>query len=392
MMKFSGMQKVALVVGVALVAGLVVLLLPSPLPVDIGVVGRSSLQVTLEGEGVSRVRERFVVSSPVNGKLERISLRAGDEISRGMIVARVTPPPLNRQESEEARSRSSSAEALLESARAAESRVMVDLEQARKQHERYKRLFSKGAVLAEVYEESVRQAETLERELRLRSFNVRSATFELRALQTLIGNMTGTESIEVFSPGEGVVLRVLQESERVVSAGTPLVEIGDTSMRELVIDLLSSEAVGVAPGMKVEVFHWGGEGVLNGTVRTVEPSAFTKVSALGIEEQRVNIVIDLHDREERLGDNYRVEARIVLWEDDEVLQVPVSALFRVDDEWNVFRLQDGRARRVPVRIGKRATYAAEVLDGLEAGDEVVLHPSNELEDGMRVVESIRDRQ
>lgn len=371
--------------GTAVVIGLLVLLLmPSPLVVGTEEVRRSRLQVTLEGEGASRVREHFMVSAPAHGKFMRIGLDEGDRIEKGDLVAVLVPPPLNSREYEETESRISSAAALLEAARKSYQQVTVDLEQADRQLGRYKKLYERGAVSRESLEEVQRHADVLRSELGAAASRVESAGYDLKALQAVLESDSSRSGFGVVAPESGVVLRVLETSERVVAAGTPLVEIGNPADVELVVDVLSSDAVGVLPGMRVEIMDWGGDMVLAGIVRRVEPAAFTKVSALGIEEKRVNVIIDLRDDVTGLGDNYRVQARIILWEGDNVLQVPVSSLFRGNDGWAVFRVRDGRAHVTPVDIGRRGTYYAEVVGGLSEGDQVVVHPTNDLQDGMRV--------
>ena len=211
-----------------------------------------------------------------------------------------------------------------------------------------------------------------------------SARYELKAARSLIVKSDSGNTIDVLAPDSGKVLRIYEKSERVVPAGTPLIEVGDPDDIEVVIDVLSSDAVRAEPGMSVLVEEWGGGAALSGVVRIVEPAAFTKISALGIEEKRVNIIVDLEKPEARLGDNYRVQARIILWQEDDILQVPVSSIFRGEEGWNDFIVKGGKAERQALQIGKRGAYYAEVLEGLAEGDMVVLHPTNDLEDGMRV--------
>lgn len=383
-MKFSKTQRITAVSGLVVVAILLFVMKPSPLQVDAESIRKGELTVTLDGEGMTRVRDSFTVASPVNGRVERITLEEGDFVQKSSVVARVTPPPLNTREFEEAEARSRSAEAVLEAARASERQVKVDLDQAVRKYNRYKNLYGKGAVAAETFEEVKTAWQVLQKQHQASLLNVESARYDFEAALSVIGQSGSGNTVNIFAPDSGKVLRVFEKSERVVSAGTPLVEMGNPEDIELVIDVLSSDAVKVEPDMRVQVEEWGGGTVLSGVVRTVEPAAFTKISALGIEEKRVNIIVDLEEPESRLGDNYRIQAKIILWQGEGVLQVPVSSIFRGDQGWNVFVIRNGKAVRQPITIGKRGTYYAEVLDGLEEGDVVVIHPTNDLEDDMRV--------
>ena len=385
-MKFSKTQRIAAISGVVVAGILIFVMMPSPLQVDSESIRRGELTVTLDGEGMTRVRDSFTVASPVNGRVERITLEEGDFVQKNSVVARVTPPPLNTREFEEAEARSRSAEAVLEAARASERQVKVDLDQAARKYNRYKNLYGKGAVAAETFEDVKTAWQVLQRQHQAALLNVESARYDLEAARSVIGKPGSGNTVDILAPDSGRVLRVFEKSERVVSAGTPLVEMGNPEDIEVVIDVLSSDAVKVEPDMKVQVEEWGGSTALSGVVRTVEPAAFTKISALGIEEKRVNIIVDLEEPESRLGDNYRIQAKIILWQGEGILQVPISSIFRGDQGWNVFVIKKGKAVRQPITIGKRGTYYAEVLDGLKEGDVVVIHPTNDLEDGMSVKE------
>ena len=338
----------------------------------------------LEGEGRSRVKERFTISSPVNGRLERILLDEGDSVTSNAVVARITPPSLNTREYTRAEAAMRSSEAALGAAGARERQVKVDLEQARRKYDCYTVLFEQGAVSKEEYEEVKAARDMLAKEYSAATMTTRSSRFDFDAARAAVDSALEGCFFEVRSPRDGLVLKILEKSERIIAAGTPLVEIGNARDIELVIDVLSSDAVKVAPGMQVVIEEWGGGSALQGRVRFIEPAAITKNSSLGIEEKRVNIIIDLDEPERRLGDNYRVQADIVLWRGDNVLQVPVSSLFRGDEDWEVFTVRRGRAIVQPVTIGRRGAYEAEVIDGVREGDLVVVHPTNDLEDGMRV--------
>lgn len=383
-MTFSKTQRIT-AISILVVAGILAFVMkPSPLQVDAESIRKGKLTVTLDGEGMTRVRNGFTVASPVTGRIERITLDEGDFLRKNGMVVRVTPPPLNTREFEEADARARSAEAVLEAARAHEREVKVDLDQAARKYNRYKNLYRKGAVSAETFEEVKTSWQMLQKQHRAAQLNVESARYDLEAARSLIGKSVRRDTIDVLAPDSGKVLRVFEKSERVVSAGTPLVEIGDPEDIEVVIDVLSSDAVRVEPGMSVLVEEWGGRNALDGFVKTVEPAAFTKISSLGIEEKRVNIIVNLQEPESRLGDNYRVQAKIILWQEEDILQVPVSSLFRSEHGWNVFAVSRGKAVRQAITIGRRGAYYAEVLEGLEEGDVVVVHPTNDLEEGMRV--------
>ncbi|UZJ42668.1 efflux RND transporter periplasmic adaptor subunit [Prosthecochloris sp. SCSIO W1101] len=383
-MTFSKTQRITAISILALVGILIFVMKPSPLEVDAESIRRGTLIVTLDGEGMTRVRNGFTIASPVNGRVERIILDEGDFVRKNSVVARVTPPPLNTREFEEADARARSAKAVFEAARAHEREVRVDLDQAVRKYNRYQNLYRKGAVSAEAFEEVRTSWQMLQKQHQAAQLSVESARYDLEAALSLIDKSARGNTIDVFAPDSGRVLRVFEKSERVVSAGTPLVEIGNPGDIEVVIDVLSSDAVRVERGMNVRIEEWGGRTALEGSVKTVEPAAFTKISSLGIEEKRVNIIVDLEEPESRLGDNYRIQAKIILWQGEGILQVPISSIFRGDQGWNVFVIKKGKAVRQPITIGMRGTYYAEVLDGLEEEDVVVVHPTNDLEEGMRV--------
>lgn len=388
-MKISKAQRIAAIATVVVAGILIAVMIPSPLTVDSESIKRGELTVTLDGEGTTRVRDSFTVASPVNGRVERITLEEGDLVQKNSVVARVTPPPLNAREFEEAQARTRSAEAVLEAARAGERQVKVDLDRAARKFDRYRNLYRKGAVAAETFEDVRATWEALQKQHQAALLNVKSARYDLEAARSAIDQSVDRKTVDILAPDSGKVLRVLEKSERVISAGTPLVEIGNPRDIEVVIDVLSTDAVKVEPGLMVQVEGWGGGAMLPGVVRTVEPAAFTKISALGIEEKRVNIIVDLEEPESNLGDNYRVQAKIILSRGDDILQVPVSSIFRSGKGWNVFVIKKGKAVKQPITIGQRGAYYAEVLDGLAEGDKVVVHPTNDLEDGMRIKETER---
>jgi len=383
-MGFSGKRiGLVLMAGVAVVV-IMLLLQPEPLQVETAVVERKGLAVTVDGDGMTRVRERFVIASPVGGSVERLPFLEGDAVSKGAVVAKVIPPLLNSREYAEARAIMLSAEAELEASKALMETSAVELEQARKTHARYSGLMEKGAVSKERYDEARRRMDVAEKQYDAAVRRVGVSRYQYEARSAAVDRSINRTPFEVRAPVDGFVLDVPERSERVIAAGTPLLEIGDPGRMEVVADLLSTEAVSVRSGMRVLVDAWGGPARLEGIVERVEPSAFTKISALGIEEQRVNVIASLQGNADGLGDRYRVEVSVILWEGDDVLQVSRSCLFRGDGGWSVFTIRDGRAVVVPVEIGRMGAFNVELLGGLDEGDIIILHPSNDLEDGMRV--------
>jgi len=387
-------------IGLLLLVGLVWAFWPRPVPVDLAAAERGPLTVTVDEEGETRVRDVYTLSAPVTGRQRRIELEVGDRVVAGETVAAeiepIDPELLDARSEREARAAVQAAEAARTAAEARLERADADLEYALTELRRQQRLMDRGAA-------SERELDTAQREYRTARASVanaraalQQATFELdRARARLVSPVEARdpegdcECIPVRPPVTGRVLRVLHESAGVVRAGEPLLEIGDPENLEVVVDLLSADAVRVSPGDRVLIEEWGGDGALEGRVRRVEPYGFTKVSALGIEEQRVNVVIDFTDPREawdRLGHGYRVEARIVIWERDDVLKLPLSALFRDGERWAVFAVVDGVARLRPVERGRHDGLETEIRSGLEAGERVVRYPSDRVADGARVTQ------
>ncbi|AOS83814.1 efflux transporter periplasmic adaptor subunit [Chlorobaculum limnaeum] len=384
MKPLSKTQRIVAISSVVFAFLLFLVLRPAPLPVDAGAASYGPLEVSLEEEGVTRVIDRFTVSAPVNGKVRRSELVEGDSVNAGMTVAAILPPDQNAREYRESAALAGSATASVTEAFARQREVSVRLAQARLKAGRYERLHREGAVSKESSELAAEAASVLEKEARAASAAVEAARMQASAAAARIDTGIASKAVEARSPVDGKVLRILEKNERFVPAGTPLVEIGNPGLLEVVIDVLSSDAVRIRPGNRVVVEDWGGGGALVGAVRRIEPAAFTKISALGIEEKRVNIIAMLDRPEPRLGDNFRIQARIVTSQASRVLRVPVSALFRGEGGWELFVIENGRARARKVKIGMRGADMAEVLGGLRAGERVVTHPPNELQEGMRV--------
>lgn len=373
---------------------------PRAVIVDMVTVDYGEFVITVDDEAETRVHDVYVLSAPVAGHVRRIDLHAGDAVAAlETIVAEVEPIDpafLDPRSEAQARADVRAAQSVMELAEAEVEQAKAELEFADREHSRAIRLIKDGTI-------SERDLDTAERNRRTRTaalataiaaLDVRSYELE-RARAALVspsqtaGGSEECDCIAIRSPVHGRVLRILQQSEGVVAAGTHLVEIGNPRDLEIVVDLLSPDAVKVEPGQRVIIERWGGEAPLAGRVRLVEPFGFTKISALGIEEQRVNVVIDLTSDEsdwQRLAHGYQVDVRIVLWESDDTLILPLLALFRDGSDWSVFVESDGRAELRKIEIGRRNSLDAEVLGGLEAGERVVLYPGERVSAGVRIAE------
>jgi HlyD family secretion protein len=380
-------------IAVLIVGGLLaVAFWPSAVPVDVGTVVRGPLVVPIEEEGQTRVRDRYVVSSPLAGRVLRIDLEPGDEIERGQVVARVraeAPPLLDARTRAEAQAALDAARASHGRAQAEEHRAKAALAQMQREVARLRELARNRVVSAQELEVKEAEARTAEESANAAAFAVRAAASEVRRASVRLNPSPPDAGrvVTVTAPIAGVVLKRLRESESVVPAGEFLLEIGNPSELEIVADLLSTDAVRVRPGARAMIEEWGGQQTLDARVRRVEPAGFTKISALGVEEQRVNVILDFADPEDAwaaLGDAYRVEVRIVEWEGKDVLKVATSALFREGSEWAVYVVADNRVRRTIVKLGHQTGREAEVSGGLSYGARVVLHPGDTLTDGARV--------
>lgn len=368
--------------GVAAAGFLVYTFRPTPIPVEVAAVTRGALRVTIDEEGRTRVRDRYVVVAPAAGRIARIALEEGAPVTRGMVVARLSAAPLDPRSREQAVARLRSAEDAEQATTAAVSEARAALDQAARDRSRAESLFTKN-LLSPMQREAAALAETTAaRRFQAADFTAQAAAHDVEQARAVVAGGGGT-SLALVSPVRGRVLRIPERSERVVAAGTPLLELGDPTRLEIVVDLLSEDAVKVHPGDRMLVADWGGERPLEAHVRRVEPSGFTKVSALGVEEQRVNIIADLDETPPQLGDGYRVETQVVLW-DGTALKAPASALFQDGDQWRVFVVRDGRARSRVVQVGHRNPFEVEITGGLDSGDLVVRHPTDKLADGVRV--------
>lgn len=374
-------------------AGVVVLIVgwsvlnPETVTVEAEQVRRDSLSVTVSEEGRTRARERYTVSAPITGRVLRVEVEEGDAVARGDLLALVAPPPEDPRILTAARAEVDVAEARLSAARSDLIAAQAAQAQAQREVERRRPLLDLGAISREALERFEHAARTAASALAASEAAVRGAEAGVaQANSRLLGATSemNAEVVQLPAPVSGRVLRVREKSERVVPAGTPLFDIADVGGLEVVVDLLTEEAVLVQPGALLRVSGWGGTEVLTGTVRYVEPAAFTKVSALGVEEQRVDVVGDLDASPPGLGDGFRLDVAIVVWQGADVLTVPSSALFQRAGGWQVFVIEEGRARMRPVDVGHRGVARSEVLDGLDAGDQVISYPSDLVGEGVRV--------
>lgn len=379
-----------------LTASLVWAFQPRPIPVETAQIRKALFEQTIEEDGKTRVRERYVVSAPLAGRLARIRLKAGDFVRAGSVVAVLSPSApamIDARTARELNERVGAAEAASDQARAMVARAEAALDQALADVARQKKLQGEGFVAAAALEQAQLSQRVQAKELEAARFAQDGAAHDLA--QTRAALMRAREGAnlrrsgtawEIESPVDGRVLRILQESETVVNIGTPLVEIADPRDLEVIIDVLSSDGVRIAAGARVEM-DAGADLRLKGRVRRVEPAAFTKVSALGVEEQRVNVIVDMVSPPEQwlsLGDQFRIDAQIIVFERSEAVVAPVAALFRDGEHWAAFVAADGKAQKRRVKLGGRTPLHALIDDGLAPGERVIVYPSDSVADGRRV--------
>lgn len=387
-----------LIILVLIVAGLIFTFRPQPIPVDLIKVAQGPMIVTVEEEGETRVKDVYMLSAPVTGHMLRIDAEVGDDvIAAETLVAQIrpiNPEFLDKRSEEEARAAIKTAEASLALAEAQLVEAQSEFDFAVTELERANKLIQQQVIPQRALDNAKRDykskragVNTAKAALRARQFELAQARAHLVSPADVQINDQDCQCVTILSPITGKILQVLHESEGVISMGTPLVEIGDPANLEIVVDFLSSDAVRIQPGQRVIIEEWGGESALQGTVRKIEPFGFTKTSALGIDEQRVNVIIDLSDPTEkwqRLAHGYQIEARVVLWESENVSKVPLTSLFRDNDNWAVYVEQENRAKLQHVKLGQRNGLEAEILEGLPEGSQVISHPSNQIVDGIRV--------
>lgn len=371
-------------------------LIPAPVPVNVAVVESAHFADTVEEEGRTRLQDSFTVSAPIGGYLLRVDLEAGDPVELGEVVFRMEPhpaPALDARSRERAREDLSAARARLETARATLETEQAEARFAESEYQRYRQLHEKELVSATQMERARSERERRQAAVRAAEHAVEVARFEVESARVVVEIASGQRveddqpQLEVRSPTDGLVLERHRCCEGAINAGEPVLDVGNLDDLQVQVDLLSMDAVRVRSGMRVLITGWGGDETLTGTVRRVKPAGFTKVSALGVDEQRVPVIVDFNEVREAsewFGVGFRVEAEFVLWEDEDVLQIPTSALFRSDGRWSVFVVTDGRAREREVRTGRRSGMVTQILEGLEPGEIVITHPGDRVADGVRV--------
>lgn len=395
---FTMLQKhpIIILLAVAIIGLLLWGFWPQAVLVETVTASRAPLTITIEEEGRTRVVDRYVISAPVNGIACRVDLDVGDPVGQGEDLLGITPLKsqiLDPRSRAEAEARVAAAESALHASKEQALAAAAAAKLAGNELKRLAPLMAKGVISRDAFEQAETKLLTMAAASRSADFSVEVARYELEAARTALRYSAATpdnlpdERVSVRSPVNGRILKVEHECEGPVRIGDPLLEVGDPSVLEVEVDVLSADAVKIQPGMKVVFERWGGEQVLEGIVRTVEPVAFTKVSALGVEEQRVLVISDFTSPAEqwqRLGDGYRVEASFILWQQADVLQVPASSLFRYQNGWALFAVESQRASLRAVKVGQRNGLVAQILEGITSGEAVINHPSDEVEDGKRV--------
>jgi len=382
---------IALVIAVGLFFGF----RPQPVAVDVGMASRGPLRVSVEQEGRTRVVDRYVISAPVAAYAQRIDFDVGDSVAKGEPLVQLEPlraDVLDPRQQAAAEARLAAAKAAVGAAEQDVEAAKADADLAHNELKRIRKLHADGHIGQDAEDRAKAESERSSARLRSARFAADVARYEMEVARTALRfaakPASAQESITVHAPVAGAILKIPRKSEGVVAAGQALMEIGDPRALEVEVDVLSADAVRLQPGTRVEFERWGGEGKLEGKVRVVEPVGFTKVSALGVEEQRVWVIVDFTSPASQwqlLGDGYRVEARFILWEDGNVLQVPGSALFRDGDGWALFKIEGDTAVKVDVQVGQRNGLHAQILSGVNEGDRVVVHPDDQVHDAVRIM-------
>lgn len=388
--------RILTILGIAAAAALLVwAVMPRPVPVETAAVTKGKFVATVDEDGKTRVRERYVVAAPLPGRLTRVRLKAGDSVKADEMIAAIVPAPpsfLDPRSRRDWEERLGVAEAARERSKALVERARAQAAQTKKDLDRIRTLTQTGASTAQALERAETAMRVANRELRAAEFQDHATEHEVEQAKALLaqygeGSTTPPERWNVTAPVSGLVLKVTQESETVVQPGTPILEIGDPRDLEIVVDVLSTDAVEIHPGADVAIEHWGGPGTLSGRVRRVEPAAFTKISTLGVEEQRVNVLIDIVSPPKDwsgLGDAYQLDTRVTVLTRDDATIIPSGALFRTGEGWSVYVVSDGRAQRRTVDLMRRSGRFAAVTAGVEPGDKVIVYPSDRIAPGVRV--------
>lgn len=373
--------------------------LPSPIPVTFDQVREAPLEVTIEEEGITRVTDRYTISAPVTGYLLRIQNEVGDSVGAGQELFQIQPVPdlISARQREVAQAQLEAAKARLQQTKenlnlAQEEKRLADVELQRIQN-----LFDSGIGTEQGLDNIKLSARRAAAQLASAEFSVRVAGHEVGAASSALQAFqasSGQEQISIGSPVQGQLLKIHHKSEGTVQAGTPILEIGDPYALEIKVDLLSTDAVQISHGTNVRIKRWGSNQILDGSVQVVEPSGYTRISALGVEEQRVPVIVDIlspYNQWQQLGDGYRVVAEFIIWQNDNVIQVPSSSLFRTaDEQWSLFVVEDGKAQLRNVEAGYQSGLQTQIIEGLQVGENVITHPDERIENGTRVKPRISD--
>ena len=378
-----------IVLVIAIVAGLIYALQPQPELVEVGQVERRAFAETVEEQGRTRAHRPFTVTAPIAGRLLRTDLDEGDQVSEGQVIARIAPSPQDQRTAAYAEANLTSVQARFAATEAALREAQSTLERNRRELERREQLFAQDLASAEEVENFRQLVEAGQSRVEAANANRRAASAEIesaRAFLIGVGNAGHEEPeiVDLRSPSDGTVYRVFEENERVIQAGEPLFSISNRDSLELVVDLLTQDAMRVEPGDPVRITGWGGDYTIDAVVLYIEPEAFTKISALGVEEQRVNVIAELLNVPDNMGAEYRVEVAIVIWQGQDVLTIPTSAIFQRSNGWNTFVVVDGQTELRPILIGSRGRDFTQVIDGVSEGDTVVVFPSDLINEGTRV--------
>ena len=367
--------------------------LPSPIPVNVEQVQEAPLEVIIEEEGVTRVTDRYTISAPVTGYVLRIQYEVGDSVEVGQELFQIQPVPdlISARQREVAKAQLEAAKARLKQAEENLNLAREEKRIAEVELQRIQNLYESGIGSEQGLDNTKLTARRAAAQQASAEFSVNVAEYEIRAAQSALQAFQGSgrqEQISIEAPVSGRLLKIHQKSEGTVQAGMPILEIGDPYSLEIKVDLLSTDAVQVEKGTNVRIKRWGSDRILEGTVRVVEPAGYTRISALGVEEQRVPVILDIlssHDQWKRLGDGYRVVAEFIIWEGDEVLQVPSSSLFRtVGEQWALFVVNNGTARLRNVETGQQSGLQTQIINGVTARESVITHPDERIEDEVKV--------
>ena len=363
-----------------------ILLSPKPVPVELSTVTRGPLVVSIDHQGKVRVVDRYVIATPVAARVQRIDLRPGDKVAQGDILAWLLPLPRDAKEAQQVRAQRDAAYSRASAAQLESQQAQTNLALASRERARIVQLFDQQFLSRQAADRAMTGEQAARDQAAAAQARHQATLAELRSARAAVdalGHST-QQTLQLRAPVAGQVLNVTQQSERTLAAGSPLLTLGDPARFEVVIDVLSSDAVKLRPGMQILLDEWGGKSALQARVRMVEPVAFTTISALGVEEQRVTVVADPVGSLAELADGYRVEARIVIWQQDAVLKIPGSSVFRIGERWHVFIVEQDRAHLRAVQIGQRNRDDVQILSGLDAGMQVVTFPGNQLSEGVKI--------